>query len=325
MLSKLFETNGNYSKSLDFYKISSVFKDSMLNEKNMFHLTTMEAVLDSETQREKILLLNQETIKQQSTLSRQRMLIVIFIVFVIISIFVVFLLSFQSRLRSKYNNLKHQQRLLRSQMNPHFIFNALSAIQVYVLENDVEKSTRFLTDFAKLMRQVLRSSNHDYISLKEETEILKYYLGLQKLRFAAPFEYYIEIDETLDWEKVVIPPMITQPFVENAIEHGLKPIERDGHLNIRFKKVGNQLFVEVEDNGVGLEAAVSKNEKLKSHDSMAIKITKERLDVIRNDSGGKVGFEIIDKKNINPFDRGTIVRIILPLVEFSSSNPVKNG
>jgi hypothetical protein len=81
----------------------------------------------------------------------------------------------------------------------------------------------------------------------------------------------------------------------------------------------------VEDNGIGLDAALSKHDKLKSHDSMAIKITKERLDVIRNDSGGKVGFEIIDKKNINPFDRGTIVRIILPLVEFSSSKPTING
>lgn len=324
LLSNLFDQKKNYSKALSYFKTASVYKDSILNEKNMFHLTTMEAVLDSETQREKIIRLNQESIKQQSILDRQHLLIVFFIVIVVVFFLVSTLLIYQNRLRTKYRNLKHQQKLLRSQMNPHFIFNALSAIQVYVLENDIEKSTRFLTDFARLMRQVLRSSNHDYISLKEETEILKYYLDLQKLRFAAPFDYYIEVDDTFDSENIVVPPMITQPFVENAIEHGLKSIDRDGHLNIRFKKVGPQLIVEVEDNGVGIGASIAKD-KGKNHESMAIKITKERLDVIRNDSGGKVGLEIIDKKNINPFDRGTIIRIILPLVEFNSSKPQKNG
>jgi tetratricopeptide (TPR) repeat protein len=325
LLSKLNEINGNHAKALEYYKKASVYKDSMLNEKNMFHITTMEAVLDSEAQRDKITLLNQETLKQQSVLGRQRLLIVFFIVIVAVFISVTTLLVFQFRLRNKYRNLKHQQRLLRSQMNPHFIFNALSAIQVYVLENDVEKSTRFLTDFAKLMRQVLRSSNHDYISLKEESEILKYYLELQKLRFVTPFDYFIDVDKSLDWENVVVPPMITQPFVENAIEHGLKPIDRDGYLTIRFRKVGLQVIVEVEDNGIGIDTAMAKLDKPKSHDSMAIKITKERLDVIRNDSGGKVGLEIIDKKSINPFDRGTIVRIILPLVEFNSSKPRTDG
>lgn len=325
LLSQLFEQTGNHPRALSFYKTASVYKDSILNEKNMFHLTTMEAVMDSETQREKILLLNQETLKQQSMLDRQRFLILFFTIMVVVLGVVAILLIYQFRLRNKYRNLKNQQRLLRSQMNPHFIFNALSAIQVYVLENDIEKSTRFLNDFARLMRHVLRSSNQDYISLKEETEILHYYLELQKLRFVAPFNYQIDMDHLLEPEKVVIPPMITQPFVENAIEHGLKPIDNEGQLILRFKKVGPQLIVEVEDNGMGIEATLAKNDKPKNHESMAIKITRERLDVIRNDSGGKVGLEIIDKKNINPFDRGTIVRIILPLVEFNSSKPQRNG
>lgn len=325
LLSALFEQNGNHAKALSYYKTASVYKDSILNEKNMFHLTTMEAVLDSESQREKILRLNQETLKQQSILDRQRLLILFFIAIVSVLILVAILLIYQYKLRTKYRNLKHQQRLLRSQMNPHFIFNALSAIQVYVLENDIEKSTRFLTDFAKLMRQVLRSSTHDYISLKDETEILKYYLNLQKLRFVSPFEYCIEVDENLESEKIVVPPMITQPFVENAIEHGLKPMEHEGLLAVRFKKIGPQVVVEVEDNGLGIDATLAKQDKSKNHESMAIKITKERLDVIRNDSGGKVGLEIIDKKTINPFDRGTIVRIILPLVEFNPTKLKNNG
>ncbi len=325
LLSRLFEKEGEHKKALEYFKVSSVYKDSILNEKNMYHLTTMEAVLESDMQREKILLLNQEAQEQISVLKGQRLVYLMFTSILAILAVVAVLLIYQYRLRNKYRNLKHQQRLLRTQMNPHFIFNALSAIQVYILENDIPKSTRFLTDFASLMRLVLRSSNQDYISLKEEAQILKYYLELQILRFAVPFNYYVEMDSYMEPENIVVPPMITQPFVENAIEHGLKLIDKGGLLFVRFKKLGKQLIVEVEDNGIGIEAAKALDNKNKHHESMALKITRERLDVIQKDSGGKAGLEIIDKKNINPFDRGTIIKIILPFVEFNSSKLKNNG
>jgi sensor histidine kinase YesM len=326
LLSAFHEQTHDHSKALNYYKVASLYKDSILNEKNMYHLTTMEAMLDVETQRDKISQLNRETIKQQSILSRQRLVLTFLIILLTVTLIIAVLLVLQHRLRNKYRNLKHQQKLLRSQMNPHFIFNALSAIQVYVLEHDVEKSTKFLTDFAKLMRLVLKISHYDYISLKDEAEILKYYLDMQKLRFMIPFQYKIHIDEGIEIETMVVPPMITQPFVENAVEHGMKHLNADGHLDVRFKKINNQMIVEVEDNGIGIDASMQqKSEKGKNHESMAIKITKERLDVIRNDSGGKVGLEIIDKKSINPFDRGTLIRIILPLVNFNPQNTSNNG
>jgi len=219
------------------------------------------------------------------------------------------------QLKSRYKNVRHQQRLLRSQMNPHFIFNALSAIQVYILEHDIEKSSRFLTDFARLMRQVLRNSTHDYISLKEEVQILKYYLELQRLRFSESFDYGLHIDDSLKIEHVMVPPMLTQPFIENAIEHGIKPIGSEGQIQIHFKNDKNRVVVEVEDNGIGIDASKEASEKERSHESMAIKITRERLDMLRRDSGGRTELSIRDKKQINPFDRGTIVRIVIPLVE----------
>lgn len=320
-LSHFYEKRGRFYLAMDYYRVATAYKDSILNEKNMYHLTTVEVMLEAEKQRERISELNQETLSQQYTLSRQRWIIIIFGILAVVTLLVTLLLVNQHRLRNRYQDLRNQHKLLRSQMNPHFIFNALSAIQVYVLEHDVDKSTKFLTDFAKLMRLVLKLSHQDYITLRDETEILKYYLELQQLRFNIPFIYNIEVDQRMELSEVVVPPMITQPFVENAVEHGIKTLQGEGRINIRFIKDGEQVVVEVEDNGIGITASKQqKNEK--GHESMAIKITKERLEVIHNDSGGKVNLEIIDKKKMNPFDRGTIVKIEFPEVRVNI--PVKS-
>jgi tetratricopeptide (TPR) repeat protein len=315
LLSELYEKRGNYNEALTYFRTAASYRDSIINAKNIHHLATQEAIFESERQREQIDQLNQETIRQKAMLDRQRFYLITALILVVTISFAIVMIVRQLQLRSRYKNVRHQQRLLRSQMNPHFIFNALSGIQVYILEHDIEKSSRFLTDFARLMRQVLRSSTHDYISLKEETEILGYYLELQRLRFSESFEYQLYIDESLQTEKIMVPPMLTQPFIENAIEHGIKPVGNDGQVQVYFKKDKNRVVVEVEDNGIGIDASKEASEKEKGHESMAIKITRERLDMLRRDSGGRTELSIMDKKQINPFDRGTVVRIVIPLVE----------
>lgn len=313
-LSKYYEAHNNFETAMEYYKEAMAYKDTILNEKSNYHLTTFEVMFEAEQQREQIMQLNQETLAQKYIMERQWWFMFIFAVLAVVTLVVTVLLVNQNRLRIKYQDLRNRHKLLRSQMNPHFIFNALSAIQVYVLEHDVEKSTKFLTDFAKLMRQVLKLSQQDYITLKDEAEILAYYLDLQQLRFNIPFVYDIEIDDEMDPTSVVVPPMITQPFVENAVEHGIKVLQGEGRIKISFKKEEEQMVVMVEDNGIGIIASrQQKNEK--SHESMALKITRERLDVIQKDSGGKVSLEIVDKKKNNPFDRGTIVKIVFPVVQ----------
>jgi tetratricopeptide (TPR) repeat protein len=318
LLSQLYENQGANGKALDYFKMSAAYRDSIINEKNIHHLATQQAIFDSERQRARIEELNQQTLRQKSMLDRQRFYLITVLILVVAVSFAIIMIIRQSQLRNRYKNVRHQQRLLRSQMNPHFIFNALSAIQVYILEHDIEKSSRFLTDFARLMRQVLRSSTHDYISLKEEAQILGYYLELQRLRFSESFEYALHVDESLSAEEVMVPPMLTQPFIENAIEHGIKPIGTDGQIEVRFRKDKNQMIVEVTDNGIGINESKKASEKEKGHESMAIKITRERLEMLRRDSGGKTDLVILDKKQINPFDRGTVVKIILPVVEMNS-------
>ncbi|WP_291861705.1 tetratricopeptide repeat protein [Marinilabilia sp.] len=319
LLSELYEKKGDFGEALNFFKTAATYRDSIINTKNIHHLATQEAIFESERQRKKIDQLNQETIRQKSMLDRQRFYLLTALIIVITISFAIFMIVRQLQLRGRYRNVRHQQRLLRSQMNPHFIFNALSAIQVYILEHDIEKSSRFLTDFARLMRQVLRSSTHDYISLKEETQILKYYLELQRLRFSESFTYQLHIDESLKMESIKVPPMLTQPFIENAIEHGIRPIGTEGQIKISFRKDKNRVVVEVEDNGIGIDASKQASEKEKGHESMAIKITRERLEMLRRDSGGRTDLSIMDKKQVNPFDRGTLVRIIIPLVEVNQN------
>ena len=310
-LALLHEAQGDYRGALNYFKIRSLYKDTLINEKNIYHITTLETVFETEKQQNKINELNQRTAEQNLKISKQKTFISAILLVILLVGVLLFLVIRQSQLKTKYNNLKHQQKLLRTQMNPHFIFNALSAIQVYILENDMERSSRFLADFAKLMRQVLKNSNYDYITLREEIDTLNYYVELQRLRFLNPFNYIVEIDPGITPETMMIPPMLAQPFLENAIEHGLRPMVGEGTITLRFKKRNQNMVVEVEDNGIGIDQTAKNKDN--SHESMALKITLERLDIIKKDTGKPVFFEIIDRHFLNPNECGTRVCIEFPI------------
>jgi tetratricopeptide (TPR) repeat protein len=312
LLAQVLELQGHYKKALSLQRLSNIYKDSIINEKDIHYISTMETILETEKQKNEIMILSKEKASQGVKIDQQRVIIITIVLLALILAFSIALIVFQNRLRSRYKTLKYQQQLLRTQMNPHFIFNALSAIQVFILENDKEKASRFLSDFAKLMRQVLQSSNYDYISLRDEIEVVGYYLKLQQLRFEHPFNYEVEIDEQLDLDNVMVPPMLTQPFLENAIEHGFKHMQAEALLNVRFLKLEKSLIIEVDDNGLGIDKMIGY--KKKNHDPMALKITEARLEILEKDAKGRTSFSIIDKKRLNPFDRGTLIRFVLPMI-----------
>jgi len=313
LLSELYELKKDYRKALSLKKLSDIYKDSLINEKTIHYISTLETILESEKQNKKIVILSQEKENQNVKIRQQRTMIITAILLTLILAFTIVLIIFQNKLRIRYKTLKYQQQLLRTQMNPHFIFNALSAIQVFIIENDKEKAARFLSDFAKLMRQVLRSSNFDYITLREEIDVVGYYLKLQQLRFNNPFMFNIDIDEQLDLDEVMVLPMLTQPFLENAIEHGFKHKQEECVLNVRFYRSNDSLVIEVDDNGQGIDRMMEfKNRK---HKSMAINITRERLEILEKDAKKRTEFKIVDKKRISPFDRGTLVRFVLPIIK----------
>lgn len=218
--------------------------------------------------------------------------------------------------RWKQRNIKQLQReaemsqiLLRSQMNPHFVFNAMSVIQSYIYENDTKNSTKFLVNFSKLMRLILENSSKEFIPITTEIDILSKYLETQKLRFGDRFEYDISTEDRLVDEELMIPPMITQPFIENAIEHGQLHTVDGGFIRVRFAKVSDMLNVIIEDNGVGRKGA-ELNKKSKEHKSMAMKITQDRIDNLsyKYRIQGRLEIEDYNKET----QTGTLVNIYLP-------------
>lgn len=208
-----------------------------------------------------------------------------------------------------------EQRLLISQMNPHFVFNALTAIQSYIFRNDAYTAGKYLSSFSKLVRLVLENSRQETIPIAKELETIKYYLQLQELRFEGKFEYTINVDPDLDTERLTIPPMLAQPFIENAIEHGIIHLSSKGKIDIRYQLNGNNLFLEVEDNGIGIDNAMllSQN-KWREHQSLATKISKERIKNYKQNQKQEIEMVILDLKNESSQEtRGTLIRFKLPI------------
>lgn len=194
---------------------------------------------------------------------------------------------------------------LRSVMNPHFIFNCLNSIQYYILENDQKNAVIYLSTFSKLIRSILNNSVKSRVRLSEEMTMLQHYIQLESIRFEGKFDSVIQIDPKVDAESVEIPSMLIQPYVENAILHGLNNKEGKGLLSISVGSQNNMILVEIEDNGVGREAA-SKLKQASNHKSMGTALTEERLKLINATNDTSV--EIIDL-NDNGGTTGTRVKV----------------
>jgi ligand-binding sensor domain-containing protein/two-component sensor histidine kinase len=196
-------------------------------------------------------------------------------------------------------------KVLRSQMNPHFIFNALNAIRDYVLKKNPLEASMFLADFAHLMREILNNSTKETISIEKEEEILRGYLEMEQLRF--DFEFDIQIDHNLDAFDTQVPTMILQPFVENAILHGIRhKKDGTGRIKIRFDKDGDFVLCTVEDNGIGMAKAAENRPK--DHESKSQQITQDRLDILTQLSGKPTDLYFEEVKT-----GGTKVTVKLPL------------
>lgn len=211
-----------------------------------------------------------------------------------------------NRLKSEKATMEMEQRLLQSQMNPHFIFNVLHAIHTFMLKKDTEESGKLLTSFARLVRSILQHSSTDNITLSEELKWLKDYMRLQQLRFSNSFDYIIEIDEELSPENLLLPPMLIQPFIENAIEHGFSELEKPGELIISYKKIAQEVEIRITDNGKGFSANEPVRVK-KEHESLAIQITEKRILLLNKRRKGAFKFEIISKPS-----EGTSVLFSIP-------------
>mgnify|MGYP001386975648 CR=1 FL=1 len=297
-----YEKYTNINSSISSTKAINELTQMYSRELREYRIKEQEQVISNQKREKELLALKSD--KQFSTI----ILIVILMVSVIIII--VFYLR-QLKIKQQRQEVEMSQTLLRTQMNPHFIFNAMSVIQSYIYENDPKKSSKFLVSFSRLIRLILENSPKEFITIETEVEILEKYLKTQKLRFENRFEFKISVPEELIFKKVMIPPMITQPFVENSIEHGRLNVVENGHIHIKFEERENRLFVMIEDNGVGRNQSTSKKLK-KDHQSMALNITKERVNILNKKHKSKSALEIKDLKEGKY--TGTLVELYLPLL-----------
>jgi len=198
---------------------------------------------------------------------------------------------------------------LRSVMNPHFLFNSLNSIQYFIAKNEREQALNYLSLFSKLIRSILDSSIDNSHSLVEEISILRFYTDLETLRFENKFKTIFEIDEEIDQDSIEIPSLILQPYVENAILHGLYNKEGEqGVLLISFKLTDDEnLMVVIEDNGVGRIEALEIKQASKIHRSVGMLVTQERLELINKDNNLTV--KIIDLKDESGNPKGTRVEV----------------
>jgi len=201
-------------------------------------------------------------------------------------------------------------------MNPHFIFNSINSIQYYILNKNPQIAYTYLAKFSNLMRRILQNSRINYISLEEELESLNLYMELENIRMEGELKYSVEVDPGLSTKNTFIPSMILQPYVENAILHGLLSKQGDKEIQIRVKKEITHLYCEIEDNGIGREKAIElNNQRTKKHESTAMKATKERLEILNHNSDSKLSIHIIDKKDSKGNALGTKVQVFIPIIK----------
>lgn len=225
----------------------------------------------------------------------------------------------KQKLKSDYEKklANVEMSALLAQMNPHFLFNSLNSIDSYIIRNESKKASEYLNNFARLMRLILQNSRSNYISLKDELDALDLYLQMESLRFKDKFSYSIAVDKDVDVNSIVIPPMLIQPYVENAIWHGLmhKANGEAGKVELRLSKEGDELLCEIQDNGIGRKkAAELKAQKQTNHKrSMGMQITQDRIEIINKLYNINASVHIYDVEDEKGQPGGTKVKLTIPV------------
>lgn len=326
VMSSVYKDVGNPNESLKYMQLYLDYLDSNTTIQAATKIAELSELYRSE-QRERLIVSQADSIerqRQERTLTSTKLensqlrnnfqmyIIFAFLIIIVLAGIIGFYRWNQTKIKQQQREAEMSQTLLRAQMNPHFVFNAMSVIQSYIYENDTVNSSKFLVNFSRLMRLILENSPKEFIPIETEVEILQKYLETQKLRFEDRFEFQIDVSPEILTEHAIIPPMITQPFIENAIEHGQLHTIEGSFIHLSFKKVNNMLQIEIIDNGVGRRGS-EVNKKSKAHKSMAMKITKERIDNL-NKKYRTEGFLIVEDYN-KALKTGTKVLISLPYKE----------
>lgn len=306
-LAQYYKSKGNEKESMALYeKFFQNFDKLIQSDTTLLNAKTFQVTEGKIRQLEKEKSLKDELITKKNTFNY-------FLLGSIILLLLLFFFIVKALYAIKTKNKEIALQSLRREMNPHFIFNSLNSVNQFIAENKELEANKYLTSYSNLMRNMMENSNKDFISLDKEIEQLKKYLDLEHLRFEDKFDFKISVDETLDTETVLIPNMIIQPHLENAIWHGLRYLDKKGFLHLSFQFAAEKVVVVIEDNGIGLtKSRELKTSNQKAHESRGLSNTKERIGLLNELYKKNISFEITEKEMP---ETGTIVRIIFPLID----------
>ena len=337
LLSRIYNHLGNNDSAYHYLDKYIILKDSIQNRQFLFRINNYKKAAEDAKKESRIGLLNRDNQIKQQQLQQQvtfrNFLIAVFIAIVFAGLFLFRNITLKRKnekiiqeqieqewkmkhLENEKKQAELEMQALRAQMNPHFIFNCLSSINRFILKNESKAASNYLTRFSRLIRMVLINSQRSLISLDDELQMLELYLEMERLRFKNSFDYSITFLNTIDTDNIFIPPLLLQPFCENAIWHGLMHREGHGKLDIELSRANNIINCIITDNGIGREKAEEMKSKTAEREkSMGLKITTERLALLNREKALHTFYEIEDLKDENANAVGTKVTLKIRLNE----------
>ncbi|MCL5247140.1 tetratricopeptide repeat protein [Cellulophaga sp. 20_2_10] len=263
-----------YKTALRYADLKDKIKDSITNEQQKESVAELTEKYESEKKEQRIHILDTQNKLQALTIKQQNYLLSAIFIFILLLVILGYFGFKNYKIQQQLDKILLQQKLRKTQLNPHFLFNALQSIQNFIHQNEKEKSSSYLTSYSKLIRLVLEKSDDDFITVEDDKIALESYLNLQLLNYNNKFAYTISTDNSVDDDFDMIPTLITQPFVENAILHGLKDNNK-GIISIKYYKQDSTLYISITDNGNGFK--IKKDDSKRLHKSMSTAIIQEQL------------------------------------------------
>lgn len=316
-LSELHELKGDYKKSNEYYKAHVALDQTVTNERNLQYVNDLVIKYESEKKSNQIKELASENEIVKLRLAQNKRILLLSVFGALLTLGILHVLNRQKSLKSEKQIIMLEQDMLRNQMNPHFIFNTLNSIKLYIINNEKENAVYYLNKFSKLIRKILVASTEKEISLAEEIETMTLYMNIENIRFDNEIQYKIEIDKNVNAEIIKVPSLILQPFLENALWHGLSSKTKNKEIHVHIEKPKHDaVSIYITDNGIGRVASekINKQKTLKRK-SVGISITKERLDNFSKQFTNDYKLEIIDLYDANNLASGTKVIIEIPTQE----------
>ncbi|MEO7978129.1 tetratricopeptide repeat protein [Flavobacterium sp.] len=305
LLSQLYESLNDPREALAHYKNYMAVRDSIKNQETTKKFAMAE--MNYEFRKKEALLLEKH---------KRQIQFVIFsilggLLLIVLALVIYNRIQVKRQLTLKKEVAEYEHKALHLQMNPHFVFNCLSSISSFIVQNGTDSALKYLSKFSKLMRLTLEYSKGSLIPIDKEIESLQNYLELEQLRFHDKFEFEIQSTENVEFN-MGLPPLLIQPFVENAILHGMVPKIGKGKINVGFDVYNNQLICTITDDGIGLsESKILKENSVTAHQSMALEITKKRLKIMESITSKSAKIEIIELNSDQK--TGTKVTLFLPV------------